>query len=452
MPRSPSLASRRREVSQGALISAFESETASVIARTAPRLEHATIGVIAVMILLALAFMSVARLDRVVTTTGRIVPTEGTLFVQPLDKAIVKKILVKVGDVVRKGQVLATLDPTFAAADLAQLQQKMASDQATVDRLEAEQAGKPYQAADRGDPNQILQASIWRQHQAEYDASLNDFDARIQSAESDIARLRQDVELYGQRLKLAAQIEKMHTALAQSGYGQKLNVIIAVDSRVEMERQLAESRNQLAEDEHNVESLKAQRAAYVEKWRSDIGSDLVTARNDLEQTRQDLVKAQKLHELVNLTAPEDAVVLKLGDASIGSVAQDGQPLITLVPLHGPLEAEVEIDAQDMGFVEPGDPVEIKLDAYDFMLHGTARGVIKTVSEGSFTVGENQELRPPYFRARVDITEARLRDVPSDFRLIPGMTLVGDVMVGRRTILSYLVNGALRTGSEAMREP
>ncbi|HZT20351.1 MAG TPA: biotin/lipoyl-binding protein, partial [Dongiaceae bacterium] len=179
MPRSPSLASRRREVSQGALISAFESETASVIARTAPRLEHATIGVIAVMILLALAFMSVARLDRVVTTTGRIVPTEGTLFVQPLDKAIVKKILVKVGDVVRKGQVLATLDPTFAAADLAQLQQKMASDQATVDRLEAEQAGKPYQAADRGDPNQILQASIWRQHQAEYDASLNDFDARI---------------------------------------------------------------------------------------------------------------------------------------------------------------------------------------------------------------------------------------------------------------------------------
>ncbi|HZT18120.1 MAG TPA: HlyD family efflux transporter periplasmic adaptor subunit, partial [Dongiaceae bacterium] len=188
------------------------------------------------------------------------------------------------------------------------------------------------------------------------------------------------------------------------------------------------------------------------KWRSDIGSDLVTARNDLEQTPQDLIKAQKLHELVNLTAPEDAVVLKLGDASIGSVAQDGQPLITLVPLHGPLEAEVEIDAQDMGFVEPGDPVEIKLDAYDFMLHGTARGVIKTVSEGSFTVGENQELRPPYFRARVDITEARLRDVPSDFRLIPGMTLVGDVMVGRRTILSYLVNGALRTGSEAMREP
>jgi len=442
----------RDEGSRGALISAFESETAAVIARTTPRLEHATVYVIVGMILLALIFMAVVRLDRVVTASGRIVPTEGTLYVQPLDKAIVKKILVKIGDVVKKGQVLATLDPTFAAADLAQLQQKMASIKATVERLEAEQAGKPYGPPDKSDPNQLLQASIWRQHQAEYDASLNDFDARIQSMESDISRLRQDVELYGQRLKLAAQIEKMHNTLAQSGYGQKLNVIIAVDSRVEMERQLAESQNQLAEDEHNVESLKAQRAAYIEKWRSDIGSDLVSARNDFDQTQQDLVKAQKLHELVTLTAPEDSVVLKLGDASVGSVAQDGQPLITLVPLHGPLEAEVEIDAQDIGFVEPGDPVQIKLEAYDFMQHGTAEGAVKTISEGSFTVGENQELRPPYFRARVNIKDVHLRDVPADFRLIPGMTLVGDILVGQRTILSYLVRGVMRTGSEAMREP
>jgi hypothetical protein len=53
---------------------------------------------------------------------------------------------------------------------------------------------------------------------------------------------------------------------------------------------------------------------------------------------------------------------------------------------------------------------------------------------------------------VAIKDAHLRDVPKDFRLIPGMTLAGDIMVGRRTILSYLIEGSLRTGSEAMREP
>jgi multidrug efflux pump subunit AcrA (membrane-fusion protein) len=87
-----------------------------------------------------------------------------------------------------------------------------------------------------------------------------------------------------------------------------------------------------------------------------------------------------------------------------------------------------------------------------MQHGMAKGVIQTISEGSFTADENNTAVEPYFKVAVTIKEVHLRNVPPDFRLIPGMTLVGDIMVGRRTILSYLVEGALRTGSEAMREP
>jgi multidrug efflux pump subunit AcrA (membrane-fusion protein) len=127
-------------------------------------------------------------------------------------------------------------------------------------------------------------------------------------------------------------------------------------------------------------------------------------------------------------------------------------LFTLVPLEGALEADVRIAADDLGFIKVGDPVQIKLDAYRYMRHGTAKGVIKTISEGSFTTDDNNVPVPPYFKVRVAIQEVHLRDVPKDFRLIPGMTLVGDIMVGKRTILSYLVEGALRTGSEAMREP
>ena len=74
------------------------------------------------------------------------------------------------------------------------------------------------------------------------------------------------------------------------------------------------------------------------------------------------------------------------------------------------------------------------------------------SEGSFTTDDNNQPVAPYFKVRVAIKEVHLRNVPADFRLIPGMTLTGDVLVGRRTILSYLVEGGLRTGSEAMREP
>jgi hemolysin D len=95
---------------------------------------------------------------------------------------------------------------------------------------------------------------------------------------------------------------------------------------------------------------------------------------------------------------------------------------------------------------------LKLNAYRYMQHGMAKGVIKTVSEGSFTLDDNQQPVDPYFKVRVRITEVHMRNVPADFRLIPGMTINGDIMVGKRTILSYLVEGVMRTGAEAMREP
>ena len=93
-----------------------------------------------------------------------------------------------------------------------------------------------------------------------------------------------------------------------------------------------------------------------------------------------------------------------------------------------------------------------LYAYRFTQHGTAKGVIKTISEGSFTKDEDQEKTPTHFKARIAFTKVALRNVPADFRLIPGMTLQADILVGHRTIMSYIVEGALRTGSEAMREP
>jgi len=232
----------------------------------------------------------------------------------------------------------------------------------------------------------------------------------------------------------------------------------ATDERTEVGRLLADARNQMNSLRQLLGSLQAQREAFVQKWHSETGTELVTVRSDLQTTQQNLEKAQKLSDLVSLTAPADAVVLKVGKVSSGSVAGGGaasagvDPLFTLVPLDSPLEVEVHVKAEDIGFVKAGDPVAIKLDAYSFLRHGTARGRIKTISEGSFTRDDNDSPVAPYFKVVATINDAHLRNVPHDFRLIPGMTVAGDILVGRRTILSYLVEGTLRTGSEAMREP
>jgi HlyD family type I secretion membrane fusion protein len=274
-----------------------------------------------------------------------------------------------------------------------------------------------------------------------------------------VAQYQADAQKYEKRLKLAGDFENVYQPLLEKGYVSKLQVMQAADSRTEMSRLLGDAQNQIAQFTQSLAALRAQREAFIQKWHSDTATQLVTDRNDLNLTQQNLEKAQKLSDLTTLDAPADAVVLKIAKASSGSVASGGgtqnlqqEPLFTLVPLDAPVEATARIAAADIGFIKVGDPVQIKLDAYRYMEHGTAKGVVKSITEGSFTTDDNNVPVEPYFKVTIAIKEAHLRNVPTNFRLVPGMTMSGDIMVGRRTMLSYLMEGALRTGSEAMREP
>ena len=438
-----------------ALIGAFESDTQAVIARTAPYSDRAILHSLTVLLVVSLVLMCVLKLDRVVVASGRIVPTTGAIYVQPLDRAIVRAIAVRVGDVVRKGQVLATLDPTFAGADAKGLENKRASDAALVARLEAEQAGAPFSPTTQ-DPYQQLQLATWRQRQSDYRQSLADFDARIASGTTMIARANEDARNYDQHLQVTTELERRMQQLESTGFGATIKTLNARDSRIDATRQLAGARSQAVQGQHDVASLRAQRAVFITKWRDEISTGLASARNELNVSTQDLIKASRMRDLTSVIAPADSVVLKIATASAGSVVDPNQgaaqPLFTLTPLDGPVEADVDIPAADIGFVKRGDKVRVKLDAFRFLQHGTAEGVVKTISEGAFTTDGDQQRTPAHFKARVALTKVTLRNVPRDFRLIPGMTLQGDILIGRRTIMSYLVEGALRTSSEAMREP
>ncbi len=452
---------RRSSDVVGDVIGAFESDSVAVFLRTAPRNEHVILYVLALMVVLAVVLMAVVQLDRVVTSVaGRIVPTVGFLYVSPFDTGVVRQVNVKAGEVVKKGQPLATLDPTFTQADLLQLQQHMASDEAQIAREEAELSGEPYRFSAQ-DPYQSIQGGIWQKRQAQYLSDLANFDGQIHAAEAQMGQARSDAEKYENRLKIAGDLENVYQPLLDKGYVSKLQLMQATDARTEMSRLLADAKEQIPQYRELAAALKAQRDSYIQKWHSDTATQLVADRNDRDLTRDSLDKAQKLRDLTTLDSPEDAIVLKVGKLSKGSVTggasaigqdPDRDPLFTLSPLNAPVEAEIWVAAQDVGFVDIGDTVTMKLDSYMFIRHGTVKGVVKSISEGSFTLDNNQQPVAPYFKIIVTIKELHLRNVPANFRLVPGDTLVGDIMVGRRTILSYLVEGALRTGSEAMREP
>jgi hemolysin D len=437
----------------------FQSETAEILDTPEPTGIRVTTYVAAALIVALVLLAAVTRLDRVVESTGgEIVTTQPTIVLQSLDPALIKTLNVRVGDRVKTGEVLATLDPTFASAEVDALRLQVANYDAQIARAEAELAGRPYVPPPAADAAAArygeLQQALFTQRKAQYDEQMRAYDSQIAQSRATIAKLKNNEARYADRMALAKEIEHMRATLAAAQVGSRLNLLTATDQKTELLRNLEFDHNSLLETEHQLAATTANRDAFAQKWLADTSQELVTARNQRDTARQQLEKALRKKELVSLVASEDAVVLRMAKLSVGSVLKDAEPLMYLAPLNSPVEAEVRIAPRDIGFIRPGDPVSIKLDAFDFVEHGKIKGTVSWISEGAFMVDDRsgQPTQEPYYKARIALTDTSLRNVPSGFRLIPGMTLAADVHVGTRSVLTYLVSGAVRTFSEAMREP
>ncbi|WP_051340659.1 HlyD family type I secretion periplasmic adaptor subunit [Azospirillum halopraeferens] len=438
-------------------INDFQGETAEITGAPEPLLLRSAIHILAAMVVGALCLMAVAKLERVVIASGRIVSESPTLLVQPLETSIVRSINVRPGQEVRKGDVLATLDPTFSAADLSSLQTEAERLRAEIARLEAEKEGRDF-AIIEDSPFFQLQMAIWRARQAEYRSMISRSKQLIDTANITIARASDDVKHYRTRLGLASDVEGMRKELERSKIGSRLNSLIAEDVRVEISRNLAEAENTIRAARNDLEVQRSDQEVFIQKWHGAVIKDLLDRRAEFHAVQERLAKAQRRWEMVDLRAVEDAVVLEVADFSVGAVVQPAEKLITLVPTIGQYFAEVDVDAADQGFIAAGQPVKIKFSAYPYIKHGTGEGVVRTISADSFSRTEDRRdinrgrLPERFYRARIDVTDLALRGVPDDFQLTPGMPLSADIVVGQRTILSYLLEGAMRGALEGMREP
>jgi HlyD family secretion protein len=290
------------------------------------------------------------------------------------------------------------------------------------------------------------------QRKGQFEAQLRAYDEQIAQNKATIRKLKDDLAHYEDRVKVSQEIVGMRASLAANQTGSRLNLLTATDQRMEILRTQDFDRNGLTEAEHQLASTIANRDAFVQQWAGQVSQELVTARNSLDTARQQMAKASRHQDLVRLEAPDDAVVLKLAKLSVGSVLKEGEPLITLAPLHSPVEAEVHIATREIGFVRPGDNATVKLDPFSFVEHGTASGYVRWISEGAFTQDDNGSAVDPYYKARIAMTEVKLNAVPDNFRLVPGMTLTADISVGSRSVFMYVLKGVIRSVNEAMREP
>jgi hemolysin D len=445
------------------LVELFRSETAEIEHSSPPTAARTTVLWLTACFACLIVVSLFMPMDRVVSSeTGTIVTTRSTIVLQSLDPSIIRTLDVQQGERVAKGQLLATLDPTFAAADVGALKMKIASLDAEIARCQAELAKQPFAPPAITLPEAAiygrLQQSYFDQRRMNFDAQIQDFDQQADELRATIAKYQTDQMRLAERAKIAQQIEQMRATLAASQVGSKLNLLVATDQKVEIERTLQFDNGVLVESQHKLDAILAKRNAFVQDWLGDTTKELVKARNDRDAAIEDLSKAERHQSLVRMMAPEDAVVLDMTKLSVGSVLKEGEPLMTLAPLRSPVEAEIRIDPRDIGFLRPGDPAKIKLTAFNYQQHGEASGKVRWLSEGTFnaaaegTVGHDEQKEPkPYYLARVALTDVALHDLPPGFRLVPGMMLTADIKVGTRSVFMYMFGGLIGV-DQAMREP
>jgi HlyD family secretion protein len=440
----------------------FQSPSTAVINAPLPRSARGTVWAISTMFILMVITMGIIKVDQVVTAPGRVVSRSPTIVVQPLDTSIVRSIDVRDGEQVHAGQVLARLDPTFAAADLGASAAQVSTLQAQVSRMQAEIDNKPFKYTGI-DPNLSLQAAIYAQRQAEFDFKIENYKQKADSLIATIARANSDAAGYRDRLGVAQAVETMRRDLEKLQVGSRLNTLAAQDNRAEMARNLAAAQEQASAAQRDLGALLAERDGYIQSWHADIAEKLADAASKLSDAREQLNKAQLRRQLVEMRADRDATVLTIAKVSVGSVLQAGQQFITLVPSDAPLEVESNISGRDDGFVHVGDPVAVKFDTFPFTQYGMARGTVRIISADSFNPQDDQRnptgsvaVAPnsaePYYRARVTIDRVELHNTPPGFHLMPGMPVTADVKVGKRTVLSYIMSRIMPLASEGMREP
>ena len=433
----------------------FKSPSAVIVAAPLPRTARGTIWVISSMFAACVAAMGMIPIDRVVTAPGMVISLAPTLVVQPLETSIVRSIEVTEGQRVHTGDVLARLDPTFAAADVSALAAQVSALQAEVSRLQAE-AGERVFTYTGADPNLLLQAAIFAERQSERKFTLETYAQRISGLRAAVARGLADVQAYEGRKAVAERMLSIRQELDRMHVGSLVDSLAATDNLLEVERSLATAKQGVESARGDLEAMKAERDAYDQNWLANVTQKLSEQMQKLADAREQLSKALLRRQLIELRADRDAIVLTLAKVSIGSVLQSGEQFITLVPADAPLEVEVNISGRDDGFVHVGAAVAIKFDTFPFSQYGLAHGTVRTISADSFIAQDDAKTRAgsaePFYRSRITLDKVQLHNVPPGFHIVPGMPVTADVMVGKRTVLSYLLGRVLPVGSEGMREP
>lgn len=407
-----------------------------------------------------LLWAAFGRLDIVAVAQGKLVPQTYLKIVQPAEQGVVKEILVKEGEPVKQGQVLMRMDAVVSDADGKTLLAELHRHRLALRRIDAELAGKALlrEAADPAD----LFAQVSAQHSANrlaYQNALDEQHSVLEKANQDRAAAQEIKIKLQQILPHYRQQEKAYDQLSRDGFASRLMAADKQRERIEKEQDLKSQEFAIRSAQATLRQTRQRMAQITADYRRQLQAERVETAGQLDKLRQEFAKQQYRESLLELKAPQDGIVKDLATHTAGTVTAPGTVLLTLVPKGEPLQAEVWISNEDIGFVRPQQPVKLKLSTFAFQKYGMLQGVVEQVSaDASDAVGQEKDADMPgkpgarlAYKARLGLQSQRLVADGRSYPLSPGMQVTAEIRLGSRSVLEYLLSPIRGAFHEAARE-
>ena len=411
------------------------------------------LGVIVLFFLSAGVWAARTEIDDITRAEGRIVPSSDIQIIQATEPGILQALHVAEGDIVEQGDILMELDGIQLASQLDQEQQRAYGLMARITRLQAE--------IDRAQleflPTLIAQApAVVRSETALYHARQDEMAAEIEILErqrgqrqEQLAEAVADLDASRETLEILAEERAMMEPLVQRRVEPETTLLELRRRESDWRGREIRARAGQARIKGALDEIDDQIRALRARQRSAALSDLALSTAELAALEPSLPALRDRADRAAIRAPLRGVVNRIHRTTLGALARPGEDLIEIVPLDDTLLVEAYVRPADIAFVYPGQPVKVKVTAYDFARYGSLNGEITRIGANAVTRSERET--EEFFIVQVRTVGGFMDADGVVVEVMPGMVAEVDMLAGRKTVLGYLTTPVARVKDRAFRE-
>ena len=388
-----------------------------------------------------LLWAMLAQVDEVTAGQGKVIPSSKVQLIQASEPATVRELLVRSGQRVRRGQLLARLDDTQSSSELGQIQAETESLQDRAARLQSEGLGTGI----AGGGEEAALSAVRRQALSSRIAALR---SSAEQRRREAAEAAATISSLSRSLALAQDNVDRLAPLAAKNIVPKTELATAQREVVDLQGRIAAAREQQGRANAAVSEALAQANEAQFSFRQEALNERSQINAKIAVNEQSLRGARGRLDRSELRSPVDGVVNDVQATTIGGFVQAGQKVMEVVPMGDKLLVETRVKPSDIAFIKVGDKALVKVTAYDFSTYGGLDGRVVQVSADSIY---DEVERQAYFTVIVETQRSYLDVAGRRLPITPGMMTDTQIITGRKSVLSYLLKPVLKARSDALRE-